>query len=543
MKKIIALLLMCVALSTLLMAERLVIINIVERDRESRQVITRLNHQKNGDIITVFGKDDHFQLIFGREVENAMKSLGISLSQNLTHHEAGLIGESLDASIVMWGMVESLPTAGAGHFRMNGSFRSQRTGATSNYSLTIFGQQAPRQTALRNELLTRLKDFSKGEMTKLFDIALQHFHNKAFENAEQQFINITRIDPKHHEAYYYLGLINFEQNKFSEAVNFFNQSLAINPDNDDLLIFISDAYRRQGMISNAIDALERVAEKRNDAQLYYAIAMMYNQENRIDDAMENLDRALVIDPEHELSVVLYAEITYNNDMFERAIDYLEKVVDMRPDDEEASRRLALSYIRTGQLDKAITKYQSIIASDRNNIRAYQNLAAAYRTLAGENPNEANRNNRLALQAFQDALRIDPNNARIEVSIADVYNALGDLQNAERFANAAKQKQPNMHETDTILGEIAQKRGIAFFNTYVELQNLTDSGNLFGRELDDTIARRDRTKADAHREFNRADGFFREAANKTNSERVRNELNGRIQTNRQYIESTKPDFFN
>ena len=258
--------------------------------------------------------------------------------------------------------------------------------------------------------------------------------------------------------------------------------------------------------------------------------------------IEALEKGLALDKSNEPCMALYSDITYDNQMFVQAIPYLESLVDLKPDNDDYARRLAISYQRTGQLDKAIERYRSIIAADKTNFRAWQNLAGAFRTMAVENPSQATRHNREALSAYQEALKLTPGNARIEVSIADTYNSLGELANAERFANSARQKQANLFEASIILGDIAQKRGISAYNAYVDLQNTTDRGNLFGKELDEAIARRDKTRADAHSSFNSAQQFFREALDNADSDRVQSEIRSRIQTNRQYIENTKPDNF-
>lgn len=519
-------------------AENLVVIGFDPMDRDSRYITGMLDRR---DFNNVLGADSHFNLIIGREVSSAMKSANISSSMEiLTSQEAGIIGESLDASIVIWGTVVKVSDT---MFRISGSMRSMRSGTVSPFSLQVSKDRNQRENAIRTELLSRLLEFSKGEMGKMFDIAIQQFNNKQYESAENQFLKIVSIEKDNMDAYYYLGYIQFEQNRFAQAVEYYNQGLAIEPTNENLLLYVSEAYRRQGLLDKAIEALEKVAQSKSDKVIYYNIAILYKDRGLAADAMSALDRALALDEEYLVAHTLYAEIAYDNRFFEKAIPHLVFITNINPDDEDSARKLALSYQRTGQLDKAIERYQGIIAADKNNVRAYLNLASAYRAIAFENTSEASKYNRLALQAFLDALKIDANNARIEVSIADVYYALNDLANSEKFARSAKQKQSNLYEASTLIGMIIQRRGIDKYNSYVELQNRTDSGNLYGKELDDTITLRDKTKNEAHDLFNQADRLFKEALGNADSERVKNDINQKIQANQQYISQTKPDFFN
>jgi len=540
MKKIIFLLI-CVALTGVLFAagtERLVIIGF-DPDRDSRNIANMLN---NRDFKNLFAKDEHFILVMGKDVDSAKKSLGISsTNSSLSSSEASKIGEKLNASITVWGSINKIDNT---NFRMSGIMLSQRSGDVNQFSLQISNDRNQREVALRDQFLTPLRNFFVGEVSKLFNMALQQFNSgvSGYDNAENQFLNIARIQPDNVDVYLYLGYIQINQKNNAKAIEYYNQGLAIEPNNESLLRNISEAYRRQGMLDDAIEALEKVAEINADVLVYYNIALLYRERNMLNEALHALSIGLMIDDKHDAIRGLYAEITYDNKMFEEAIPHFEVLVDLRPDDDDVARKLAICYQRTGQMDKAIAKYQSIIASDKNNVRAHQNLAATYRAIAMDNPNEASKYNRLALQSYQNAFKIEPNNARIEVSIADVYNSLNDLANAEKFANSAKQKQAKLFEASIILGDVAQKRGIETYNNYADLQNTTDRGNLFGKQLDETIAKRDKTRSDAHALFNRADRSFREALEATENDRIRSEINSRIQTNRQYIEQTKPDNF-
>ena len=538
MKKICFILLMLTFSCVLFAKENLVIIGFQALDGNSRNITNMLERR---DLGALFNSSDHFNLIMGREVNNAMRALNISSTmERLSSDEANLIGEQLEASIVIWGTVVGINNT---EFRMSGTMRAMRTGNVSSFSFIVERDRTQRENALRTELYPRLTEFAHSEMTRIYDMALQHYHNRNFESAEPMFLRVIGIDEGNIDAYYYLGIMQFEQNRFPQAVEYYNRGLQIDPDNEVLLLSIANAYRRQGLRNQAIDALYKVADIRSDKNIYYNIALLYNESGMLEQTQATLDKALELDPDFEEAHSLYAEITYDSRDYEKAITHLLFMSELRPDDEETARRLALSYQRTGQLDRAIDRYLGIIEVDSSNITAIINLANAYRAIAIDSPNEAARFNREALQAFLSALRLNPNNARVEMSVSDTYLALNDLVNAERYANQALQKQDDIYEASLILGTIAQRRGIERYNEFVELQTITDSGELFGSNLDETIVRRNRTRAEAHTLFNNADAFFKAAMEKTNVDRIKSDINTRIQGNQQYINLTRPDFFN
>jgi tetratricopeptide (TPR) repeat protein len=521
--------------------EHLVVIDFVARDRDSRTFAGTLNK----DIANIFGKSEHFKVIMGRDVANAKRALHITnTSANISADEAGRYGEHLNASIVVWGTTEKVNNT---TFRVAVTMRSQRTGSINTFNIQLPQERRSRETMMREDMLTRIQNFSKEEMEKLVAIAIQQYNNREFATAERQFLQIISIDPGNADALFYLADMQFRASNFTEAIEYSNRGLVTDPSHIRLLEVFSEAHTRLGNFNEAITSRVDLSNIRGDKLDHKILADLYKAIENFTEALLSAERALAIDPEYTVARETFADIAYDNRLYDRAIPHLEFLADANPEDEEYARKLAFSYARTGQLDKAIERYQNMIRNDRNNINAYINLGNAYRQLADENPREADRYNRLALNTFLDAKKTNISNVRsatrVEASIANVYLTLNDLTNAERFANSTRQLDSSSHEAFIILGLIAQRRGVSLFNSFVELQRQTDSGNHFGTELDNLISRRERTKADAHSQFNRADGFFRDAHRVAETDRLRSDINSRISGNRQYIENTKPDFFN
>jgi len=491
----------------------------------------------------VFGSDDHFRYIADKDVTNAKKAMKITtITDAFSTEQATAIGERLDASIVVWGIIEPLST-GTNMFQIRGKMLSQRSGTVNTFTTQFQNKTDPIKSALSSDMLQKLKDFSKGEIQKLFDMAHQQYTSKNYEAAQTGFQNILRIDPTNTDAYYYLGYMQYEQENYPKAVEHYNSGLEIDPAHETLLRYISAAYERQEMFNEAIDALEKAAEQNPDKAVFYNIARLYKQVDNIPQAMATLDKALEIDPEFESAHDLYAEIAYDNAEYAVAVAHLEFMSNARPENDEIARRLAICYQRTNQLDKAIDSYKNIITADRNNLRAYLNLASAYRAKAQDNPSVAKDNYERAKNIYVEAMKIDKNNPRIEVSLAQVYLDLGDRANARRWAESARQKDISVYEASIILGDITQREGIERFNSFIAIQKEISSGELagtlYGKALDDKYKQRNKARNDANALFNRVDRYYRDAlANST--DRVRNDINAKIGANRQYIDQTKGD---
>jgi len=539
------LLVICVALIGIIYAtgnENLVIIGFGYRqgDNQSRGAVNNVTKQ----LSPALGNDDHFKLIPEKDVSNTIKALKITTTPDaLTSEQASLIGERHNASIIVWGTIEPNTAAGNTMFRIRGNMLSQRSGTLSTFTTPFQNKREQIVNALKNDLLPTIKNFSKGEIQKLFDIAYQQYTSKNYETAEAGFQDILKMDQRNTDAYYYLGYMQYEQDNYERAIDYYNQGLQIDPTNETLLRYLSVSYERNDMLNEALAALEKIAEQNPDKAIYYNVARLYNRLGKTSEALSTLDKAFEIDPDFESAHDLYAEIAYDKQDFNAAIKSLEFLSNARPDNDEIARRLALCYQRTNQLDKAIDSYRTIIAGDANNLRAYLNLASAYRTKALDNPAEARNNYDKARLTYIEAMKISPNNPRIEVSLADVYLALGDRSNARRYAESAKQKDPTVYEASAILADITQREGIEKYNAFIAIQREIstgeNAGTLWGDVLNQKYTQRNTTRTEANNLFTRADRLYRDAlANAT--DRARADLSSKIATNRQYIDQTKAE---
>ena len=67
---------------------------------------------------------------------------------------------------------------------------------------------------------------------KIFQEAVSLFEANKLDEAKEKFEKIVEIEPKNDEAYYYLGKIQNKFQNFGQAINFYNKSLELNPDNE-----------------------------------------------------------------------------------------------------------------------------------------------------------------------------------------------------------------------------------------------------------------------------------------------------------------------
>ena len=499
------------------------------------------------DLPKIIATDQHFKLFMGKDVDNAIKALGLPKQvQIFRPDDVNAVAERFAADIVVWGRIRLLnPT----NFRMSGTLMSQKSGSQRAFSLESSTKSADRQAKLKTEFLDLVSEFAQGEVKTMVNIAIQHYLNNNASIAETQFMRILEINNNNIEAIYYLGRIKYDAKQYAQAIEYFEKGINLDPNHEDLLRFISESYRLQGNIDRSIESLERLADLKNeqnepDIAIYYNLARNYNQRSAIDKAFEALDQALQINSNFDAGHQLYADIAWDNERYDVAIDHLVYITEKNPDDDETASRLARSYQRTGQLDRAIERHLGVIKNDPRNIRAHRNLAAAYVEKAVEERGTESINYyRLALQTYQETLKIDPSNASIESTIASVYLSLGDLTNTEKYALSALKKQDTLVDAYEILGTVAFKRGEAKYESFAEIKTRYDTDNkLYGNEKDNLGKLRDQTKREAYNFFKMAEKYFKDGINVTESDSKKRNLTNRVNGLAQYLQITAPDFF-
>lgn len=104
--------------------------------------------------------------------------------------------------------------------------------------------------------------------------------------------------------------------------------------------YLKDPYRKD--ISSALREYQTMSEIAPSAKSYNAIGFIYLNQNRFDEAKEEFEKAIKLDPSNESPYMNYAELALANGFSAQAIKLYEQAGKLAPD-------RGLIYIRLGQL--------------------------------------------------------------------------------------------------------------------------------------------------------------------------------------------------
>jgi len=122
------------------------------------------------------------------------------------------------------------------------------------------------------------------------------------------------------------------------------------------------------------------------------------------------------------------------DDYSKAIEYYQKVIQIKPNNPDVYSNLGVSYSALGQYQQAIEYYQKAIQINSNYVNAYNNLSVVYCTLGQFQQ---------AIEYGQKALHLDPDYALAYNNLGNAYNELGQYQQAIEYIKKAIELDPNL----------------------------------------------------------------------------------------------------
>jgi tetratricopeptide (TPR) repeat protein len=212
------------------------------------------------------------------------------------------------------------------------------------------------------------------------------------------------------------------ENKQKEAEAAFRKVYDMNPANPRGLLGLTEVYMAQGKADQAMAALQaEVAKAPSRLDLRVALADTAARTGRFDMAIQN---------------------------YRQVADSMDKDARQRAD---VMLRMGEAYRRKGDLQNAIASLEKAREAYPESIVVLSNLALVL--------DQANRWDE-ARKVYEVALKLDPNNAIALNNLAYLEAEHGgDLNQAQTFAQRAKQFLPNRPEVSDTLGWIYLKRNL------------------------------------------------------------------------------------
>lgn len=248
------------------------------------------------------------------------------------------------------------------------------------------------------------------------------------------------------EAYQARSQLYFQQQKFDEAVADLQHVLKVDPTNTAVTATAVKALAELKRLDDAKVILDEGLEAKPDASLYQLRAAIFRSEDKIDEAIADLNKAIELQPRDPASLFARAEIFLSRDDTDAARRDLDKAMELNPGSVQGVLLRAYLSAEEGRLPDAINDMKLLVLNFPDNATWAIQLASFY---------QMDNRPRKAIDVTTDVIRREPGNWRALRIRADTRLSVGEHKEAIADYEAALKAEIEIDESKAgILNNLA-----------------------------------------------------------------------------------------
>jgi tetratricopeptide (TPR) repeat protein len=277
-----------------------------------------------------------------------------------------------------------------------------------------------------------------------------------YDEAAQAYEKLRELTPQTAEVHARLGLIYFQQKKFSQSVPTLRQALKLKPTLPNLDVLLAMALSELGQYQEALPALQKGYKQTTDSalkrssglQLLRAYTGLKQDGKAVEVALE-MTRLYPKDPE----VLYHASRLFANFAYLTIV----KLAEVAPDSVWVHQAAGEAYESQGQHDAAIRSYREALTLDPGRPGMHFRIGRALLGRAKQSTTDTGSEGE-ALKEFETELQLDPTNANAAYEAGEIHRKSARFDQAfERFSLAVKYY-PDFEEALVGLGRTLVSQG-------------------------------------------------------------------------------------
>ncbi len=234
------------------------------------------------------------------------------------------------------------------------------------------------------------------------------------------------------------------KNDFAMASNHYERALALDPNSETLKTQLAMARIAQGNTTQATADLQSVLQKNpSSLQALMLITLTDLRTRNFKSALTSAQKFVRAYPKLPLAYNMLGASWLGMNNSAEAEKNFKIALQLKPDYHEARRNLANLYRVTGKYNDAKRELQTVLATDRSNVRTMLALA---QVSSSQNKTEE------TIEWLRRAVQVNPKSQPPRLALANAYLRLGDRQKALTEANALDRDFPNNPAAVETLGK-------------------------------------------------------------------------------------------
>jgi Tfp pilus assembly protein PilF len=203
---------------------------------------------------------------------------------------------------------------------------------------------------------------SKREQAKYHvENALKYFNDKFYEPSKAELAQALAIDPTYSYAWSSMAAVSVKQGNLNDAIQQTVQAVKYDPSNATAAYNLAFALDDKKDFQQAVEWYSRAINI--DSTLvpaYSALGRLYNLHGQPVDALLILGQAKDKYPQSEYMYLIFKNLGNSHlmmDQFDEAIKWLERSLEIRPEDSETNLYLAKALEGSGKMTRCIDAWQ------------------------------------------------------------------------------------------------------------------------------------------------------------------------------------------
>lgn len=250
---------------------------------------------------------------------------------------------------------------------------------------------------------------------------------KAIEYFEQSLL----VNPGNEMALYDLGFFSDQESDYQKSIDYYNQYLDIDPFNFSIWFNLGISYNKAGNFEKAVEAYEfALALNEEFDQALFNIGNAYANSGKFKEAIAKYAEYLEFDPENDDAWCYIGECYLNLDENTKAEYYYQKAIKLNKENDAAWFGIGLIMWLEKKWTESIVFIKKALEIDNSNSEYWITLAKVY--------NDYNRPQK-AEEAMVKAAELEAENTEVWLTWVDIFLKFGETENAIRVLKSGLEK--------------------------------------------------------------------------------------------------------
>ena len=156
-------------------------------------------------------------------------------------------------------------------------------------------------------------------------LAALYKERKSFEDARNEYMLLTKLDPANYENFYELGLMMFNMGQTDKAINYFKKSASLNLKHDMSFFYLGQIYYKNGVSADAKQCfLNTIKIDPANYQAHYYLGLVLRQLGDFEWALKEFEIAMKSDELKVKSLLARGSCFMEKSQFPKAVQEFER---------------------------------------------------------------------------------------------------------------------------------------------------------------------------------------------------------------------------